>query len=218
VKINYTTKNIVLGFVLMLIVVVILLYMLPAVHLSLWWTLGCSLLILLIFKIILKHSNNFVSGLVGENDIEDELKSIGPGFFIFNKGLDTGRGNIDKIVIGPTGVWTLEVKSHNANVTFDGNVLLNWGKPFIEGDFLKQAYGEAKTLQDLIKSKLNIDIKVQSALIFSNKFAKVRFGLNKQMGVYVIQIKWLKKLLTETYLQSLDNSTMLKIKELLNTG
>jgi hypothetical protein len=65
---------------------------------------------------------------------------------------------------------------------------------------------------------LNLDINVQPVLVFSNKFAKVRFGLNQQKGVYIIQKAWLKKLLTETYIQSLNNVTILRIKECLEIG
>ena len=52
----------------------------------------------------------------GERDIDDELKNLSLDFVVINKGLDTGRGNIDKIVIGPSGVWTLEVKSQKGDI------------------------------------------------------------------------------------------------------
>ena len=149
--------------------------------------------------------------------IDTELKSLGEDFICINSGLNTGRGNIDKIVLGPTGAWTLEVKSHRGNITFEGDELLNGGKPF-EKDFLGQSYAEAKTLEDIIKSKVELDIRVQPVLVFSSKFTKVGLGLSRYKGVYVVQRGWLNKLITETHAQSLDKATVLRIKEILNTG
>jgi hypothetical protein len=218
-KINYLTKNIIFGIVVLIFIAVWgFAFSFLTKYLDRWLALALPLLVYFIALLFIKRTNNFISGFIGERDIDEELKSLGTDFICINDGLDTGHGNIDKIVIGPTGVWALEVKSHKVHVTFDGNVLLNWGKPFVEGDFLKQAYAEAKTLQDMLKSKLDLDINVQPVVVFSNKLAKVRFGLDKQKGVYVIQRAWLKKLLTETHVQSLDSVTLLKIKEILKVS
>jgi hypothetical protein len=167
----------------------------------------------IIVRLLFKRINNFSSGHIGEKDVEIELKSLGENFICINTGLDTDRGNIDKIVLGPTGVWTLEVKSHKGYFTFNGDVLLR--NNLQKTNFLSQAYAEAKTLEDLIRSKLNIEIKVHPVVIFSNKFAKVRLGQKLYKGVYVIRKEWLNKLITETQLQSLDKETVLKIKEMI---
>jgi len=172
--------------------------------------------LLVIIGLLKKRTNNFISGFVGEQDIDVELKSLGTDFICINGGLDTGRGNIDKIVLGPTGVWTLEVKSHSGHFTFNGDVLLR--NNLEKTSFLKQAYTEAKTLEDLIRLKQNIEIKVQPVVVLSNKFAKVRLGLNRYKGVYVIQKGWLNKLITETHVQNLDTATALRIKGILDTG
>ena len=164
-------------------------------------------------SLLLKRTGKFISGLEGEKDIEIELKNLEKDFVCIN-GLETGKGNIDKIVLGPTSVWTLEVKSHKGNVTFENDTLLINNK-IPEKDFLKQSYAEAKYLGDLIKSKLSLEIKVQPVLVFSNKFAKVRLGMNTYRGVYVVGKSWLNKLLTETHIQNLDTVTILKIKNIL---
>ncbi len=168
----------------------------------------------ILIRLLIKRLNNFISGLFGEKDIEIELKKLGKNFICINSGLDTGKGNIDKIVLGPTGVWTLEVKNHKGNVSFNNNTLLiNNVAP--EKDFIRQAYAEAKTLNDLIRSKLDIEIKVQPVLVFSNKFAKVRLGMKTYNGVSVIGKEWLKKLITETNIQLLDQDIILKIKKII---
>jgi hypothetical protein len=202
-KISYLVKNILLGFIVLVLIDIILnspfILILGKYSFIAW--LFVAVVLVSLFIIIRKRSDRFLSGFVGERDINDELKGLGTDF-ICKSDFDTGRGNIDKIVIGRTGVWTLEVKSYKGNI--------------IPSDHdLSQAYAEAKTLQDLIKSKLNLNIIVQPVLVFSNKFAKVRFGLTQHKGVYVIQRAWLKKLLTETHNQSLDSETIQKIKGIL---
>ncbi|KKQ55874.1 MAG: NERD domain protein [Candidatus Woesebacteria bacterium GW2011_GWC1_38_13] len=210
VDIDYLNKNIIVGFVI-LIAIIFLLFNSSQLHLD------NSLKILLTFSLfifaglLLRRSNKFVSGQIGEKDVEIELKKLGEKYVCIN-GLETGHGNIDKIVLGPTGIWTLEVKSHKGSVTFENDSLIINGK-IPEKDFLKQSYAEAKYLEDLIKSKLNLEIKVQPVLVFSDKFAKVRLGMRTCRGVYVVGINWLNKLLTETHVQSLDEDVILKIKD-----
>lgn len=197
---SYLTKNILLGFG-GLIIIFLLMKLVPVIGLRSNTAALISVTLLIIGGLFLKRTNNFTSGQVGELDVWHELKKLPDGYFVIDD-LNTGRGNIDKVVIGPTGIWTLEVKSYKGNISPN------------EHD-LKQAYAEAKTLQDLISSKLNLHLNVEPVLVFSDKFAKVRFGLNKQKGVYVIGIAWLNKLLTENNTTRLDREVVYKIKEIL---
>jgi len=64
--------------------------------------------------------------------------SLPEGNFVVHD-FNPGKGNIDHILIGPKGIFSLETKSHTGEVTFDGNKLLRNGKPF-EQDFIKQAW------------------------------------------------------------------------------
>ena len=50
--------------------------------------------------------------------------------------------NIDHVAIGPTGVFTIETKSHPGRISFDGTQLVRSGKP-LEKDFLRQAKSQA---------------------------------------------------------------------------
>lgn len=202
-KNNYLVNNIIFGLVILIAIIIWSFAFLFLVrHLNLWLSLAIPLLVSFIAFYFIKRTNNFISGFIGEREIGYELKKMCNDFVIVNNGLNTGRGNIDKIAIGPTGVWTLEVKSQQGHI-------------FPSESFLKQAYAEADYLEKFIKSKINLDLHVQSVLVFSSKYAKVRFGLTKQNGVYVIQKAWLNKLLTETHEQDLDSTTVQKISSLI---
>ena len=201
-KVNYLSKNIIIGFI-GLIIIIFLLLISPLLHLTLWSTLVLCTLVLLILAPLLKRTNNFISGLIGEKDVGEVLKSLDSNYICIDSGLDTATGNIDKIVVGPTGVWTLEIKSHKGNIDLSDN-------------FLKQAFAEAKYLEHIL-FMANIYTHVQPILVFSNKYANVRFGLKQQNGVYIIRKEWLNKLLTSTHIRYLDGATVLKIKEIIET-
>lgn len=214
-KINYLARNILLGFLgLVVIDIIIFRSASLAKHSLLIWDF-VIIFLLFLFAFLKRRTGKFISGSNGEVDIDSELKDLDKGFIYISGGLNTGRGNIDKIIVGPTGVWTLEVKSHKGDITFDGQTLLRDQMP-LEKDFLGQAYSEAKTLQKLIKSNLGLDIRVQPVLVFSDKYAKVRLGLNKYKGVYVVQKAWLTKLLTEIHTYSLEINTIKRLETLLS--
>lgn len=209
---NYLLKNIFLGSIGLVILMIVIFSTSILAKYSLIVEISVIGLVLLIFGRLFRRTNNFASGYIGESDIDQEIRKIGKDFLYISEGFDTGKGNIDKIVVGPTGVWTLEVKSHPGNITFDGQKLLRNGSE-LEKDFLKQAYAEAKTLQENIRAGLGLEIPVQSAVIFSR--ARLRLGLGKYMGVYVIHKAWLSKLLTETHIHNLDSESVERIADFL---
>jgi Nuclease-related domain len=65
-----------------------------------------------------------------------------------------GRGNIDHIVVGPGGVFTIETKSRGGKV---------WLK-HLDPKMLGQAYAEKKTLEKII------GMEVQALLVFSRAY------------------------------------------------
>jgi len=213
-KINYSVKVLLLTLICLLVLTILLFLFKPLSKYSLWLYLIVITPILFIYGRVKQIGERFLSGLEGENDVDREAKSLGDDYIYIAGGFDTGKGNIDKIIIGPKGIWTLEVKSHKGEITFDGQSLLR-NNQVLEKNFLSQAYAEAKTLQDFIKSKIVTDIYVQPVIVFSSKWAKVRLGLKKYEGVYVVQKAWLKKLITETYVQNLSYDIQTKIKMLL---
>ena len=126
-----------------------------------------------------KSSQRFVKGMDGEGDIWKELKNLPSGYYTLHDFVEGKRGNIDYIVVGPTGVWTVEVKNYKQQ---------NIDNVYLE-QHLDQAYAEAKTLSDLLL------LPVNSILVFTNPKATIHFGLNRQKGVFVIGKKWLVDLI-----------------------
>lgn len=178
-----------------------------------FWTL-LIVPILLIYQLVYTKSIGPLQGLEGENDVKDEFPQFPPGY-TFLRNIETeNQGNFDYVILGPTGIWVIEVKSHHGNITFNGDILLRYGRPFGR-DFLKQTYRESKVLEQMIQERLNITIPVQPILVFSSPKAHMKLGQGQYKGVYVIQRSWLMPLITKTNGKYLTDNTNKKIVEVL---
>lgn len=138
----------------------------------------------------------FRSGILGEKFIADELRKLDNSFTVFQDVVLPGKkGNIDFVVVGPTGIFTIEVKNHRGKVGFNGTELTLNNRPF-ERDFLFQAMREATSLHDyLIQNNVKQSF-VLPIIVFSHRFASVRFGIQPVKHVRVIQYHWLIKMIS----------------------
>jgi hypothetical protein len=143
----------------------------------------------------IKHARQAERGAIAEEKTGAFLEGLPEGNFIIHD-FNTGRGNIDHILVGPKGIFTLEVKSHRGNVTFEYGTLLRDGNAF-EKDFLKQAWAECFNAREIL-SKWGIkEPKAEPLIIFSNAFVKV---IGKANGIAVINLMFLP-----TYLERLPD-------------
>ncbi len=142
-----------------------------------------------------KIADQFYRGGKGENVILSVLKELSSDYNVVQDLNISNHGNIDFVVLGPSGIFAVEVKSHYGDIGFDGQSLTNNGKKF-EKDFLKQAKREAVELNKYLKEVLNKDFFVQPMVVFSSKVA-IHFGTKLLNGVYVVQKDWLNKLIME---------------------
>src|SRR5574341_1370074 len=98
-------------------------------------------------NVILKHAKQAERGAIAEEKTGAIIEGLPEGNFIIHD-FDTGRGNTDHILVGPKGIFTLEVKSHRGTVTFDNGTLLRNEKA-VEKDFLKQAWAECFAVREI---------------------------------------------------------------------
>ncbi len=198
-KISWIAKqifrnNVILWFIIFLFP----LFALWSSHIDDWGDIVIYFVILFVlltlFKKYSRKLDNFFSGSKGESDVGDVLLNDLPKSYINLPDINLERkGNIDYVLVGPTGIWIIEVKSHVGNMTFDGTALRRGGK-LLEKDFLKQSWAEAYSVKNLLKQKIGRDFFVQPVIVFSNSRAKMKFGFNKVRGVYIINLNWLSKL------------------------
>jgi Nuclease-related domain len=184
--------------ILALVAIDIVLFILTAVSFQLnpYISLTLSLLMLALTINILKRLHRLGKGLDGEEKVRKILKKLPPEFTFLNEFRYNNLASADFIVIGPTGVFTIEVKNYHAKeITYHNETLMGDGKLFKE-NVLHQAYEEMKNLQGFL-TNAEISVTVSPIVVFANHRATMHFGLNPLRGVYVVGISWLQKTILE---------------------
>lgn len=134
-----------------------------------------------------RRSGQMLRGAEAEEAVASELVSLGPDYFVLHD-LVIGLGNIDHVVVGPGGIYTIETKSHGGKITLNkGQLRLNGRTP--EKNFTNQAYAEAMAVKTYLSRQLGgADYFVQPLLVFTNAFVDVHTPVN---GVRILPLRWL---------------------------
>jgi hypothetical protein len=151
-----------------------------------------------IFLVIRKEMNKWIysyssfrKGLKGAGAIWYELHNLSDKYEVYQHCKLPGRiDDIDFIVVGPTGVFVIEVKSHSGKVEVNGDQLTVDGKYF-DRDFLRQVKIQYQGLHNYLLNETGKDVFVHPILVFSNRWANVRFGTRKIRSIEIIKKAWL---------------------------
>jgi hypothetical protein len=167
----------------------------------------------------LSDSGDFKRGRTAEYEICEYLQQLLPNeYFIFrNIRLGKFSGDIDLIILGPTGILAIDVKSHCGEITFDGENLLGNGREFeknILGQILKNVYD----LRDFLKLKTGKEYFINPAIVFPSDGATMHFGLNSvYKNVRVVRKGFLRDLVLKNSNHIAEND-IIKIRNILETA
>jgi hypothetical protein len=131
------------------------------------------------------------SGLNGErNAVKNISDKLNSDYSIFNDVLlkDGKRGNVDHIIVGPTGIFVVETKNNEGTITYDGC----WKG--INGNPSEQANSNMFRVKDILKECevfKQRDPYVKSVVVFTNRKANVKILKEPKWGCRVVQIKTL---------------------------
>ena len=162
------------------------------------------------FKLIAKRSDQAERGADAEVAVAHLLRTLPKEYYVFHDLCFEGF-NIDHVVIGPTGVFTVETKSHRGKVSAGGETLRLNGRPF-EKPILNQAWSEAFSLRDRVPQIAGKPCLVQPILCFPNAFIDVR-GLVK--GVIVTSRQFLLRVITGRGAATLSQPEILQLVNVL---
>jgi hypothetical protein len=122
----------------------------------------------------------YKSGLTGERNVVKNISDkLSSDYSIFNDVLlkDGKRsGNVDHIVVGPTGIFVMETRNNKGVVTFDG---YNWKG--ISGNPSQQAVSNTFRIKDILKNCEVFKKKapyVNAVVVFTN--SKIDLKISKE--------------------------------------
>ena len=147
-------------------------------------------------------------GISGEEAVADALAGLPSSYWVLH-GVPTGHGDVDHVVIGPTGVFALETKA------WDGKFYRSRGQLYCNGKpaehVLRQARGAAGQVRELLLAA-GIDEWVEAVVVAAR--ASVSRSPVRFRKSYVISIKDLVGFVTDRP-HSLSSSTVLQAKTTL---
>lgn len=137
---------------------------------------------------------HFRRGEVGESRAYFALADLPNEYSVFQDvSIGENIGNIDFVVVGPTGVFAVEVKNISGLITAtnaEDNLLKN-DIP-LEKNPLNQTYANAKNVSEAL------EMLVVPVLVFTGH-VDIKFGFKKIKGVHVVGLEWLTKLILENH-------------------
>ena len=141
-------------------------------------------------KLLLKEnveSKKFRKGRKAEAEAFEALKKLPDTFSIFYNIHPDGRAdNVDFAVVGPTGVYAIEVKSHSGRIGYDGKEITLDGHSFLDKELPRQAFDGAIRIHDAIKKRCNWDIFVTPVLVFTSRWARLELESREVGDTFVL--------------------------------
>lgn len=113
-----------------------------------------------------KNKNYYTwgKGAGAELNVKKTLTELSQEYRIISD-YQTGRGNIDFVVVGPKGIFTIEVKADKGVISYQNEILLVNGKVTIK-NYLRQTMAESLFLSDLLYKKFGRKYFVTGILEF----------------------------------------------------
>jgi Nuclease-related domain len=136
--------------------------------------LGALVVIGLATKLIEPVAERWERGARGERKVGAVLDGLGPRWHALHD-IYLGRGNIDHVLVGPAGVFTVETKSHPGRIAVDR----------IDDHMLRQAYAESKVLERIS------GLEVEPLLVFSRAWLEAPVLPARRRGVTVMPSRML---------------------------
>jgi hypothetical protein len=135
-----------------------------------------SLASLVAFYFYLRKYRIYNGGLKGEKQVTKLLtRKLNDEYYLVNDlSLQNGGGDIDHVVIGPTGVFVLETKNWNGNITCNGDEWKRLGKRNFSSSPSLQAKRNVAKIRHLIGNSSSLrllNISAEGIVVFTNKHA-----------------------------------------------
>lgn len=123
-----------------------------------------------------KRKNNMARGAAGEIQVGNGLTKLPDNYCVIND-VATPHGNLDHVVVGPTGVFVLDAKAWRGVVTSDGKgeLLLN-GQPTDKAD-VRQFVGRMMSVRERVLTlATGMDTRFNAVFVFTAARVEAKWG------------------------------------------
>jgi hypothetical protein len=164
-----------------------------------------------------KYFDNITSrylALKGEYDVSLMLNEMWPPVrSIHDLVIDENIGEIDHVVVAKNGIWVIDSKCVNGDISVKNGVLEEDGRLFPK-DVLQRSYLKAVALRDSLYSRGVTEAPVRPAIIFSGRYSLSKYWFDPINRVYVVNSSNLQKLVTNSRLD--DCLSPAEIEKIVN--
>ncbi|QQD77259.1 NERD domain-containing protein [Curtobacterium sp. YC1] len=126
------------------------------------------------------EARSWFTGAIGERQVATQLEQLGPDFTVLHAvPIGTGTTDIDHVVVGPTGVFSINTKNHSGHAVWAGGRTL-----MVNGQrtpHLHRALTEGQRATSLLSAAAGVPILVQPILVVAA--AELRFGKKSPAAV-----------------------------------
>lgn len=137
---------------------------------------------------LMDESIAYRKGAEGESLTADALSDLPDTYSVFHDLTHPSiGGNIDHIVVGPTGVFALETKNWKGHVSLSGQGIITVDGTHDHTKDGKAILGRAKNLKQKIEALSNISTFVQAVMVFPLASIKVEPGTRCNLDVHTLK-------------------------------
>jgi Nuclease-related domain len=119
-------------------------------------------------------------GAVGEALVAATLTELPDSFVVVND-VSKRFGNIDHVVIGPTGVYVIDAKNWNGSVKADGQGELMLNEKALSKPPIKSLLWSVMDFQSKLKALTDVDYFVRGLMVFPNAYVEANYESTRQI-------------------------------------
>jgi len=155
-----------------------------------------SLVPLIAFYFYLRKYRIYSGGWEGEKQLAKLLSSKLSDDYILINDLYLHNGDIDHIVLGPSGIFVLETKNWNGDITCNGDEWQRVGKRNFKGSPSRQVKRNAAKIKHIIDSSQafrSLGVWVEGIVVFTNNHATLHLN---NPTVFILKLPQLPNYIT----------------------
>jgi hypothetical protein len=155
-----------------------------------------SLVPLIAFYFYLRKYRIYSGGWEGEKQVAKLLSSKLSDDYILINDLYLHNGDIDHIVLGPSGIFVLETKNWNGDITCNGDEWQRVGKRNFKGSPSRQVKRNAAKIKHIIDSSQafrSLGVWVEGIVVFTNNHATLHLN---NPTVFILKLPQLPNYIT----------------------